>query len=129
MHILLSREFFNQFPKSIIDSGKMDGLSSLGVLFRILFPETKHLVICLGLLKTIDAWMDYLWQYLQLSSEGKRTFYVGILSWLQSRFGGGEVNVNPIGYGLVVSILLIVPFLILFAFGNRYFMYQLGGTE
>lgn len=129
MHILLAKVFFTQFPTSIVDAGKIDGLSRFGVLFRILLPETKSLVICLVLLKTIEVWMDYLWQYLQLTSEQSKTFYVGIISWLQMRGGGSEVNVNPIGYGLVTSILLMVPFLVLFLYGNKYFIYELGGSE
>jgi len=131
IHILIASVYFRQFPTTIVDAGKIDGLSTIGILFRILLPETKSLLICLTLLKTIDAWLDFLWQYLQLSANKSKTFYVGMISWLQMHTGGSAIGmpVNPIGYGLVVSVLLLIPFLVLFLYGNKYFIYELGGSE
>ena len=129
MHILLARTFFEQFPKSVIDAAQIDGLSRFGALFRIILPESKHLLIALGVLKSVELWGDYLWQYIVLREEGKKTFYLGAVSWIQQAGGDSALRINPVGISLAVSVLLMIPFIMIFSAGSRYFMYQLGGVE
>ena len=129
LHILLARTFFENFPKSVIDAAQIDGLSRFGALFRIILPESKHLLIALGVLKAVELWGDFLWQYIVLSKATKKTFYLGAVSWIQQAGGDSVFRVNPIGMSLTVSVLLVIPFIIIFSAGSRYFMYQLGGVE
>lgn len=128
LHIFMAEAYFRSFPRSLIDAGRVEGLSYLGVLFRIILPNSKALLVCLGLLKTVDAWNDYLWQYLILSGENKKTLLVGLLSWLKTR-GSGIIEINPVGISLAVSVVLMLPFLLLFSMGSRYFMYELKGVD
>jgi ABC-type glycerol-3-phosphate transport system permease component len=129
LHILLAKTFFEQFPKSIIDAAQIDGLSRFGALFRIILPESKHLLVALGVLKSVELWGDFLWQYIVLAKAGKKTFYLGLVSWMQQAGGGDALKLNPVGMSLAISVFLVVPFIIIFSAGSRYFMYQLGGVE
>jgi ABC-type glycerol-3-phosphate transport system permease component len=129
MHILLAKTFFEQFPKSILDAAQLDGLSRFGALFRIILPESKHLLAALGVLKSVELWGDYLWQYIVLSSPGKKTFYLGAVSMMQQSVGSDAFKTNPVGLGLALSVLTLIPFILIFSTGSKYFMYQLGGVE
>ena len=129
LHVLMAEQYFRAFPSSMIDAGRIDGLTDLGVLTRVILPNAKPLLVCLALLKTVETWNDYLWQYIILHNEDKRTLLIGLIRWVSTKGGGSPVNVNPVGIGLAVSIVLMVPFLILFGVGSKYFMYELKGVD
>jgi len=129
LHILLAKTFFDAFPKSIIDAAQIDGLSRFGALWRIILPESKHLLIALGILKATELWGDYLWQYIVLSRGNKKTFFIGAMQFINQAGGGDALRINPVGMSLAISTLLVIPFIVLFSAGSRYFMYELGGVE
>ena len=129
LHILMAEQYFRSFPQSMIDAGRIDGLKDLGILTRVILPNSKSLLVCLALLKTVEAWGDYLWQYILLQSAGKMTLLVGLIRWVQARGEESAVTVNPVGVSLAVSVVLMVPFLILFGIGSKYFLYELKGVE
>ena len=129
MHILLAKKYFDQFPISIIEAARLDGLTRLGALIRIILPESRQLVITLAILKSVELWSDYLWQYIVLMKDNKKTLLIGVLSWIQQAGGASSIQLNPVGLTLTTSVLLLIPFIIIFAVGSRYFTYQLGGSE
>ncbi len=130
LHILLAEAYFNRYPRSLIDAGKVEGLGDLGVFFRLILPNAKALIACLATLKTVEAWGDFLWQYLVLQNPNKRTLYVGLIAFVQTRGGiEGGMQINPIGISLATSIVILIPFLVVFAIGSKYFMYELKGVD
>lgn len=128
LHIFMAETYFRTFPKSLADAGRVEGLGDFGVLTRVIMPNSKALIVCLSLLKTVEVWNDYLWQYIVLQSDSKRTLLTGMIKWVQTR-GQGIIEINPVGISLAVSVVLMLPFLFLFGFGSKYFMYELKGVD
>ncbi|MDD5065334.1 MAG: carbohydrate ABC transporter permease [Phycisphaerae bacterium] len=129
MHLLLAKTFFEQFPKSLIDAARVDGLSRFGALFRIILPESKHLIVALAVLKAVEAWGDFLWQYVVLSKTQKKTLSLGLISWIQNAGGSDVIKINPVGLSLTISVIMAIPFIVVYAAGSKYFIYELGGIE
>jgi len=130
MHIFLSEEYFRSFPREMIEAGRLDGLSETGVFFRILLPNSKSLIAFLVIMKTTEAWGDYLWQYIVLQAKKTQTLLVGLVRSAMLTGGyAGEMQVNPVGTRLAITVLLMIPFIFLFAFCSKYFIYELKGVD
>jgi len=124
----LARNYFESIPKSIIESARIDGASEWQILGKIVLPVSKPIISALGLFSGIFALQDYLWQMLVLIDENKQTLLVGLMKLSMKRGGESSFGVNPIGRGFATGILLLLPLVILFVIGNKYFVEGLQGA-
>ncbi|GAI31457.1 unnamed protein product [marine sediment metagenome] len=59
--ILLFRQYFKAFPQSIIDAARMDGCSDLGILYRIIWPNSIPALVTVGIITFMNTWNNVLW--------------------------------------------------------------------
>jgi ABC-type glycerol-3-phosphate transport system permease component len=117
MGMYLSRLFFEGIPKSILESAQIDGANDFSVLFRIVAPMARPVVVTIALFIGIQSLSDFLWQMLQLQKEAAQTLLVGLMRAVMPRG-----NVNPIGRSFAVSMVLVVPMFAIFLAANKYFV-------
>src|SRR5690606_27648141 len=48
-NLIIMRTFFNGIPKEIEESGRMDGLTDIGIFFRLVLPLSKAAVATISL--------------------------------------------------------------------------------
>ena len=60
-YIYLLRNNFMQIPNSLYQAAKVDGLSDLGYLIKVMVPLTAPTLISITLLKFIGTWNSYIW--------------------------------------------------------------------
>lgn len=60
-YIYLLRNNFKQIPNSLYQAAKVDGLSDMGYLVKVMVPLTAPTLISIGLLKFIGSWNSYIW--------------------------------------------------------------------
>ncbi|MCF7932777.1 MAG: carbohydrate ABC transporter permease [Acholeplasmataceae bacterium] len=108
--LFLLRQFFLGVPTELIESAKIDGLSNLGVFFRIVLPLSKSAFMVVALFSFMGNWNDYLWPLIMFSGTEATlwTLPVGL-----SKIAG-TYNYD---YGLTMAaaILAIVPVVIVYA--------------
>jgi ABC-type glycerol-3-phosphate transport system permease component len=66
--ILLFRQFFMDIPQDLIDAAKIDGCNDFGVLFKIIYPLSKPVIITVGIVTFMGSWNDVLWPLIVNSS-------------------------------------------------------------
>lgn len=93
-------------PKELDQSGKIDGLSNLGVLFRIVLPLCRPGMFAAGMLIFIGAWNEFIFGTVLVRSADLKPVQVAIYQYISS-FG------RSWGPLTAAAILAVVPILIL----------------
>lgn len=110
-NMFLMRQFFMAVPRELIESAKLEGLSTGGVFFRIVCPLSKSAFMVAALLTFIGCWNDYLWPSIALAGvdSGVLTLPLGIAKML------GDNNID---YGMTMAgaVLSMLPTLIVYLF-------------
>lgn len=60
-YIYLLRNNFMQIPNSLYQAAKVDGLSDMGYLIKVMVPLTAPTLVSITLLKFIGTWNSYIW--------------------------------------------------------------------
>jgi cellobiose transport system permease protein len=66
--VFFMRQYLVQaLPTEIIEAARMDGASSLRVIWHVVFPAARPAMAVLGLLTFVMAWNDFLWPIIALN--------------------------------------------------------------
>ena len=114
-NIFLLRQFFNTIPRDLDEAAYMDGANPLIVLWRIMLPLSKPALIVVTIFAFIGTWNDFLGPLIYLSSDEKFTLALGLASFR------GLYNAQW-GYLMAASSAVVAPIIVLFFFGQRYFI-------
>jgi ABC-type glycerol-3-phosphate transport system permease component len=116
--VLIFRGFFDQIPRELLESARVDGCSELRVLGRIVAPLTKPVLLTGAILVTINVWGDYLWPTIVIQDPHRTTISAGVQSFV------GSFGLNLSGGGAVFAAFVIatMPMFVLVGFTMRYFV-------
>lgn len=109
------RQFFLTLPKDLEDAAKIDGCGYFGIFWKILLPLSKPALATLTTFTFMGSWMNFMWPLIVLNSHEKFTLPVG-LAYFQS--------LHHTDWTLLMagSVMMILPILIVFIAGQRYFV-------
>lgn len=116
-YIFMMRQFFINFPASLEEAAKLDGLGRMGVFFKIVMPLAKPALATQSVFIFLGYWNEFLRPKLYLSDPSKYTMTVGIQT-MMSQYGG----ITQWDQVLAASVLSLIPILILYIVLNKYFM-------
>jgi multiple sugar transport system permease protein len=111
--VFIFRQFFLDFPVELEEAGKLDGLGTWGVFFKIVLPNSKGVMTALGAIAFINSWNAFLWPLIIGQNENAWTVQVTLSTFLNSY----KVNLPALFSGSVLSVL---PLVILFFVFQRY---------
>lgn len=114
--VLLLRGYFQtSCPPELEEAAMMDGCTYFGAFIRVILPISLPGIAAVTVFTFLNAWNDFLWASLLLSSGEMKTIQVGIGEFA-SEGGGGQYQ-NAFMAACVVSTL---PALILFFFVQKW---------
>lgn len=58
-YLIIMRTFFMDFPVSLEEAAKIEGCSDLSILFRIVIPLSKPILVAIGLFYAVDRWNEF----------------------------------------------------------------------
>ncbi|HZG58522.1 carbohydrate ABC transporter permease [Paenibacillus sp.] len=111
----LLRQFFMTLPVQLDEAARIDGASYFGIFFRILLPLVKPALASLFIFTFMGVWNDFLWPLIMIQSDDLQTLSLGLSSFQ----GMYAARYNLLMAGAVLSV---VPVLIAYVFGQRYFI-------
>jgi len=121
--IVLFRQFFLQIPEALIDAARIDGCSDLRILFRIIWPLSRPVIITVSILTFMASWNEVLWPLIVVRERSLMT-----MPQLVTLFTiGGEAEAL-LGLQLAAATLLSLPIIIAYAFFQRYFIESMAST-
>ncbi|HEY0826908.1 MAG TPA: carbohydrate ABC transporter permease [Bacilli bacterium] len=117
----LMRQFFLALPSSVEEAAEIDGLSALGIFFRMAMPLAKAPLVTLVILTFTGNWNSFLWPSLLGSKREIFTLPVGLSSLSNQYFSFP----NQVMAG---AMYLTIPMVILFIIFQRYFINGLANS-
>lgn len=112
--ILVLRSFFQQLPKDLEDSAKVDGYNTQQMLVQILLPMTVPALVTTGILTFISAWNEFIFALTFITKEELKTIPVAA-----AQLGGASVFEIPYGPIAAATILGTLPLVLLVLFFQR----------
>ena len=110
------RQFFKGIPEDLFDAARIDGASEIGVWWRIALPMSKPVLAAVSIFAFREAWTDFLSPLIYLgASKANWTLMLGL-----NALKGFEGNENTLNVMMTFSMLLIIPMLVVFYFGQKY---------
>ncbi|MCM3410071.1 MULTISPECIES: carbohydrate ABC transporter permease [Bacillaceae] len=102
-------------PKELEEAAKIDGASTLGTFFRIVFPLLKPVTASVLIIACVFIWNDYQFAIFFLQDKSMHTVTVSLASF----FGQNQNNLNLVA---AAAILAMLPMTLLFLFLQKYFI-------
>ncbi|MFJ6697874.1 carbohydrate ABC transporter permease [Streptomyces sp. NPDC091272] len=65
-------------PTELIEAARVDGASSIRVMWHIVFPAARPAMAVLGMLTFVMAWNDFFWPIIALTQNGSPTVQVAL---------------------------------------------------
>ncbi|HEY9631107.1 MAG: carbohydrate ABC transporter permease [Oscillatoriophycideae cyanobacterium NC_groundwater_1537_Pr4_S-0.65um_50_18] len=110
--ILVMRSFFQQLPRDLEDSAKVDGYGTWQMLAQILVPLTVPALVTTGILTFISAWNEFLFALTFITRESLKTIPVAVAQI--SGTAAFEIPYGPLAAATVVGTLPLVALVLLF---------------
>ena len=113
--IFLLRQFFMTIPPEMEESARIDGASTLGILWRIIIPLTVPALITVAIFQFNGLWNDFMGPLIYLNKPKLYTLALGI-NFFKSQ------NDTQWNYLMTASVVSMLPSLIFFFVGQKYFV-------
>ncbi|MEX2100828.1 MAG: carbohydrate ABC transporter permease [Acidimicrobiia bacterium] len=121
--IFLLRQYMVTIPDALLEAARMDGLSHLRILTRVVVPIARPAILTFTVFSVYVHWNDYLWPLLVARSPGLRTPPLA-LAVFQDAERGFDYGALAAGAALVT-----IPIVLLFVMARRRFVAGISGGE
>ena len=115
--VFLLRQFFLTIPREIEDAAIIDGCGPFGLYWRIILPLAVPGLAALGVLTFVNSYNMFVWPLVVTNSDAMRTIVVGI-----GLLTADNTNLTNWPRMMAISSIAVVPSLLMFIFGQRYFV-------
>lgn len=121
--IVLFRQFFLSIPSALIDAARIDGCSEMRILFSIVWPLARPVMITVAILTFMSSWNEVLWPLMVVRERSLMT-----MPQIVTLFTiGGEAE-SQLGSLLAAATLLSLPVIVAYAFFQRYFIESMASS-
>jgi multiple sugar transport system permease protein len=119
------RLFFQTLPVEIEAAARVDGASRLELFFEIVLPQALPGIIATSLFTFIIAYNEYLFSFIFINSDTKKTLPVGINFIVKTSY---EIEWNLV---MAASVLMTLPILVGIVSCQRYLLsgFGVGNTK
>ncbi len=113
---LFFRNYYLHFPVELVRSARMDGAGFLGVLWRILLPNSAPIIVVTVIWQFTSIWNEYLFAS-TFSSYGSSPLMAALNNLVNSSMGVKEYNVY-----FAAAMIAAIPTLLVYAASGKYFV-------
>lgn len=114
--IFLMRQFFMTVPDDLVDAARMDGISEIGIVWRVMLPTAVPALTAFGIFSVVAHWNDYFWPLIVLSSEHLYTPPLGVAAFRNEEAG---TDYGPL---MAAGVIIIAPLIVAFVLAQRRFI-------
>ncbi|MGF3056326.1 carbohydrate ABC transporter permease [Microbacterium sp. YY-01] len=122
-YIFLQRQFFLGLPRELFEAARLDGASYWGMFWRIAMPLSIPSFVIVFLFEFQASWnnLQAALIYLNAGSVDEFTAPLGI-AYAMTKYSPTAGGHGDYQYVMVASLIVTLPMLLMFAFGQRYFI-------
>lgn len=114
--IFLMRQFFESLPDDLVDAARMDGMSELAIVWRVMVPAAGPAISAFAIFSVVAHWNDYFWPLVAVSSDTLFTPPLGVVA-----FRNDDAGTN---YGVLMAAatVIVLPLVAAFLLAQRRFV-------
>ncbi len=113
--VFLFRQFFTGVPTELMEAARIDGVSEIGIFFRIAAPQVVPAFLTAGLLVFESSWNNFLWPLLVTRRQELRVIQVGLAGFRQDSTADWSLM-------MAGTAMATLPMIVLFLLAQRYFI-------
>ena len=118
MGYYVSKGFFDTVPKTLDEAARVDGATRAQVLWKIILPMAKPIVIYTVLTAFMGPWCDFIFaRYISMNASAGMNVAVGLYSWLTADQINQRFTMFCAG-----GVLVAIPVTILFMCLQKYYV-------
>ncbi|MEV8432903.1 carbohydrate ABC transporter permease [Streptomyces chartreusis] len=128
-NLLVMKAFFENLPTELEEAAQIDGLSTYGILLRIVLPLSKAVVATMVLFYSVSFWNSWFSAFLYMDRTDLMPVTVYLRNLIQGATGGsnagaGTEQLSQVGANIqaVTIVLTALPILCVYPFVQRYFV-------
>ncbi|MEO0009500.1 MAG: carbohydrate ABC transporter permease [candidate division WOR-3 bacterium] len=110
--IFLLRQHIRQLPQDLFDAARIDGLSTLQILLRIIIPLCRAPIATIIVFNVISSWNSFFWPLIVTNSDHIRPLQVGLAYFSREQ----STNYTLL---MAATTLSIIPLVILFFIAQK----------
>lgn len=114
--VFLLRQYFMTIPDDLIDAGRLDGMSEIAIMARIVVPAAAPAIVAFSVFSVIVHWNDLFWPLIVVSTPELATPPRGVMFFKNDEFG------NDYGAMMAMAVIITLPLVFLFLFLQRRFI-------
>lgn len=109
------------FPRELIEAGRIDGVSEIGIFIRIFIPTMKTTYAAAAIITFMASWNNFLWPLVVLQSPENQT-----IPMLISNLGS---SYSP-DFGVIMTAIVIgtIPTALVFFLMQKHFVAGMMGS-
>ena len=113
--IFVFKATFDATPKSLIDAARIDGLSEIQIIFKVLVPLSQSAIATNIILAFIWSWNNFLWPLIIVRDQAMQTLPLGLSNFL-------SVVEDTTGALYAFCIMVLLPGLLVFLLAQKQFI-------
>lgn len=118
-YIFMIRQFYRSLPRELFEAARVDGANYFQMWWRIALPLTRTALIVVFIFEFKASWVDLFKPLIYLQNTALFTMPRGLKAVLDQFGQGGEMQWEVV---LAASVIVTIPMILIFFFGQKYFM-------
>lgn len=124
-NLILMMNYFSSLPESLEESAKLDGCNDFQILFKIILPSSKPIVMTIILFYAVFYWNDWFMAMLFISDQKMyplSLFLRNMILSSQNFMSTGLARQVPEMLKATIIIISVIPVLIFYPFVQKHFV-------
>ncbi|MEV8040756.1 carbohydrate ABC transporter permease [Arthrobacter sp. NPDC080082] len=122
-YIFLQRQFFLGLPRELFEAARIDGASYFGLFRRIALPLSVPSLVVIFIFEFQASWNNLQSALIYLNAGSVEGFTAPLgIAYAMTKYSPTNGGQGDYQYVMVATLLITLPMLILFAFGQRHFI-------
>lgn len=129
-NMLIMKSFFENMPEELEEAAQIDGLSTYGILLRIILPLSKAVIATMVLFYAVGHWNSWFPAFLYLDKKELFPVTIYLRNMIAAATGATSAgatsadNLTQIASNIksVTMVLTILPILTIYPFVQKYFV-------
>ncbi|MET9384191.1 carbohydrate ABC transporter permease [Streptomyces sp. NPDC002928] len=128
-NLLVMKAFFESLPTELEEAAQIDGLSTYGILLRIVLPLSKAIVATMVLFYSVSFWNSWFGAFLYMDRTDLMPVTVYLRNLIAGATGGSNAGAETAQLSQVAAnvqavtiVLTSLPILCVYPFVQRYFV-------
>ncbi|MDR0840050.1 MAG: carbohydrate ABC transporter permease [Christensenellaceae bacterium] len=113
--IFFMHNAFMQVSNEVLEAARLDGSSELAVMFKVIMPMIKPVIITLALLCFVRRWNDYFWNTVLTTNDTVRTLPIAINAITEAK----DELLRRWDVSMAGNVMLMAPLLILYTVASK----------